>query len=82
MTYNKERFLIAGNRLPARGCLAGVQADQEYLKKIFHLNRFLVFNFSVVLMLCVYLCVRVGLIVFYHTQAPTCTMNAATIAWQ
>jgi len=39
--YHKERFEKAGKPLPVRGCLAGVQADQEYLKKLFNLKRHL-----------------------------------------
>ena len=44
-----ERWSVAGTFLlprgpPLIGCFAGVQADQEYLKKIFKLKRYLAFN--------------------------------------
>lgn len=40
-TYMKERMVLGGTLLAQgwSGCLAGVQCDQEYLVKMFRLNR-------------------------------------------
>ena len=56
--YNAERFRKAGQILPARGCLAGVQADQEYLKKIFNLQRVLAGEIINISTICFAACVQ------------------------
>ena len=41
-SYQPQRWKVAGSLLAGgwRGCLSGVQADQDYLKKVFDLQRF------------------------------------------